>query len=300
MHELAAIHSPGAADALLEEAAALRAHPAFEAAVIAYCAGLVRYREQTRLVSKLSANETRLRVIGYLLHLSAVGIEAGGDGGVSYGTLREISLGEVSDRVLNTMLALLQLLGLVESWRSGSDRRVKFYRPSSRLLDLARAMYANSAAALDCIEPAAGRAQRLAHDPAFFNRMLVEAGRAHAADPPAGRMPEFIAFFGAREGAGTISTRLLLGALSGPPVASRAALARQFGLSKTQVADVIAAGAGLGYFSLDPTTTPVPTPLLAEHLTRWISIELAFMARHMQADVPSSFNDNDIPRRNHA
>lgn len=71
-------------------------------------------------------------------------------------------------------------------------------------------MYANSAAALDCIEPAAERERRLARDPVFFNRMLVEAGRAHAADPPASRMPDFIAFFGAREGAGAVSTRLLL------------------------------------------------------------------------------------------
>jgi len=299
LHDLATIHSPGAADALLVEAAALRAQPQFDAAVIAYCAGLVRFREQTRPMSKLNANETRLRVIGYLLHLSAVSRQAGGDGGVSYGTLRDISAGEVSDRVLRTMLALLQLLGLVECWRSVSDRRVKYYRPSPRMLELARGMYANSAAALDCIEPAAERERRLARDPVFFNRMLVEAGRAHAVDPPASRMPDFIAFFGAREGAGAVSTRLLLGALTGSPVDSRAALARQFGLSKSQVADVIAAGVGLGYFSLDPTALPTPTPALRDHLTRWISIELAFMARHLRAEGPSS-RHNDDTRRKHA
>ncbi|MBL8596924.1 MAG: hypothetical protein JNL14_04225 [Devosia sp.] len=298
MHDLATIHSPGAADALLVEAAALRAQPQFDAAVIAYCAGLVRFREQTRLMSKLNANETRLRVVGYLLHLSSVSRQAGGDGGVSYGTLRDISAGEVSDRVLKTMLALLQVLGLVECWRSVSDRRVKYYRPSPRTLELARHVCqqrrgarlhrtgrrtrATAGPRSGVLQPHAGRGRtgacgRSTGQPhARFHRLLRRARRGRGGLHPSAA-----------------------GALTGSPVDSRAALARQFGLSKSQVADVIAAGVGLGYFSLDPTALPTPTPALRDHLTRWISIELAFMARHLRADGPSSQHNDDI-RRKHA
>lgn len=280
MTEPASFHSP---DLLLAEAEAIAADPRFPQAVVAYAEGLVRFRESTRLLAKLSANETRLRVIGYLLHLGAVSRHSGGDGAVSYGQLRALTQAEISDRVLKTMLAILRLPGLVEIWRSPADRRVTLYRPTERLLDLARGMYSNSAAALDALAPQMRRLERLRSDPHFFTRLLVHAGEAHASDPPATRMPDFIAFFGAREGAGSIATRLVLADLAGPPVASRAALARQFGLSKTQVAEIVAEGVRLGHFTTDAQALPSATPLLHATLGQWISIELAFMARHMPA-----------------
>jgi hypothetical protein len=272
-----------APDPLLAEAAALRAHPAFPAAVKAYVSGLVRFRESSRLLSKLNAHEARMRVVGYFLHLSAVSRVGGGDGGVSYGELYDICVardGQVGPRVLKTMLALLEMLRLVDSWR-GTDRRVKYYRPTPRLLDFARGFYVTPSRALDCLEPEARRAERLLHDREFFSRLLVTAGREHHASPPASRMPGFIAFFGGRDGVGPITARLVEAELLGAPPDSRATLARRFGLSRTQVSDVIAEGVRVGYFGLDADASPSVTPQLRENLSRWISIELAFMARHM-------------------
>jgi hypothetical protein len=270
-------------DALLAEAALLRAHPAFPAAVQEYVSSLVQFREKSRILSKLNAHEARMRVVGYFLHLSANSSVSGGDGGVSYGDLHDICVardGKVGPRVLKTMLALLEMLRLVESWR-GSDRRVKYYRPTPRLLDFAKGFYVTSARALDRIEPNLGRADLLLHDAGFFARLLVTAGRDHELSPPASRMPGFIAFFGGRDGTGPLTARLVEAELLGVAVDSRAALARQFGLSRTQVSDVIAEGVRLGYFSLDATAIPAVTPQLRDALSRWISIELAFMARHM-------------------
>jgi hypothetical protein len=274
--------APG--DALLAEAAMLRAHPAYAAALAAYTAGLVRFRQSSRLINKLSAHEVRFRVVGYLLHLSAVSRDEARDGGVPYGRLHELAVasGEVSPRVLKTMLALMRLAGFVDSWRDAGDRRVTVYRPTDRMLGFARQWFLHAAQALDRVDPSACREARLAGDAAFLNRLLVTAGRDHADGPPAGRMPEFIAFFGGREGANAVVARLLL-AESGPAtVSSRAALAREFWLSRTQVSDVIAEGVRIGYLDLDRRSLPTATDRLREQFARWVSIELAFYARHMR------------------
>lgn len=271
-------------DPLLDEAGALRTDPRFGAAVAAYATGLVRYRESIRRFGKLSANELRMRAIGYLMHLSAAGRLAGGDGGVSYGSLYRLCVegGEVNPRVFKTMLALLGVAGFVRSWRDPADRRIKFYRPTARMTDYARRALLPAAAALDCLAPAADRARRLVTDDLYFARLLVSAGRGHAESPPADRMPEFIGYFGRREGAGPVVTRLIEARHGGSPIPSRAALARQFGLSRTQVAEVVAEGMRLGYIASGADGLPVTTPRLEDHFGRWVSIELAFLARHMQ------------------
>lgn len=274
-------------DPLLVEAAGLRGHARFELAVRAYAAGLVRWREGTRLMHKLSAHKERMHVVGYLLHLSAADRQAGGDGGVAYGALHELCVarrGEVGPRVLKTMLALMTLAGFVDSWRGLADRRVKYYRPTARMLDHARLAYGYAAEALDAIDPAPNRAKRLKSDDRFLNRMLVTAGRDHAEAPPSERMPEFIGYIGGREGAGSVLAALMLAEIDGAPLPSRAALAARFGLSKTQVSLVIGEGVRQGYLEVDAAGQPASTPHLAETYRRWISIELAFHARHMRAD----------------
>jgi hypothetical protein len=280
------IHTGGATgpDVLLDEAAALAAHPAFESAVRTYTAGLVRFRESSRLINKLSAHEARFRTVGYLLHLSAVDRTQGGDGAVRYGTLAELCVtrrGEVSARVLKTMLALMRLAGFVEMRRGIADRRITFYRPTGRMLDFARLWFRHAAEALDEIEPARRRSARLAHDQAFLDRLLVEAGSDHAAAPPAERLPEFIDFFGGREGAAAIVARLAQREMHGIAVESRAALARRFALSKTQVNDVIADGVRRGLLSSGDGSIPLLTERFRDLYRRWIAIELAFYARHM-------------------
>jgi hypothetical protein len=74
----------------------------------------------------------------------------------------------------------------------------------------------------------------------------------------------------------------MLSDIDGTSLPSRAHIAKRFGLSKTQVSNMIVEGAGLGFFSADATGTPRATAHLRDSYARWISIELAFYARHMQ------------------
>ncbi len=277
------VETGGAEEQLRAEADGLRAAPAFEQAVAVYLAELVRWRETSPLMHKLSAHKGRMHVTGYLLHLSAVDQVAGGDGGVSYGALFELCVGkkgEVGARVLKTTLALLRLAGFVQTWRGAADGRVVFYRPTARMYDHAKLAYGYAAAALDVLEPEAERRRNLDAGGAFLQRMLMSAGKAHAEAPPNDLMPDFIGFIGEREGAGAVLAALMQSPEGEVP--SRAGLASRFGLSKSQVTKILEEGAARGYFRMDAAGLPTVTDSAREAFRRWISIELAFHARHMR------------------
>jgi hypothetical protein len=271
-------------DELAELAARFAALPAFPQAVREYTVGLARFRESPRLANKLISYDTRWRVVGYLLYLAADRELFGADGGATYGRLLEICTRrqEVSPRVVKTMLALLKFTGFVETV-SSTDRRSKLYRPTARMDQFVSLWLSYAVSALDLLEPDRQRTRMLSEDPGFAERFLVSGGREHlTGTPPADRMPEFMAFFGARDGAGAAVLSVMLAAIDGTPVPSRAAIAKKFGLSKTQVSNVMATGEGLGFFTLDGGGVPVATQYLRDSYGRWISIELAFYARHMQ------------------
>jgi DNA-binding MarR family transcriptional regulator len=276
-------------DQLLREAARLAALPAFPDAVREYTKGLARFREGPRLVNKLISYDTRWRVVGYLLYLHSDRARFGPDGGATYGRLLEICTRrqEVSPRVLKSMLALLQFTGFVEARRNSADRRLKFYRPTERMDGFVKQWLGYGVNALDRLEPEMQRARMLGEDPTFADRFLVSGGRAHlAGTPPADLVPEFPAFFGARDGAGAALLAVMLADMDGAPVPSRADIAKRFGLSKTQVTNVLAAGEAQGFFVLDAAGVPAATPHLRDVYRRWISIELAFYARHMRLPSP--------------
>jgi len=274
-----------ARDPLLAEAAALRALPQFPQAVREYTTSLARFRESLRIFTKLVANETRFRTVRFLLYLDADRERFGDDGGASYSRLLELCTRrqEVSPRVLKTTLALLTLTGFVETRRGTTDSRQKFYHPTARLLDYTRQRVSHAARVLDLLEPQLQRARRLEEDPNFLRRLLAAAGRgAIDGTPPAERMPEFMAFYGGQEGAAPLVFSVILADFDGLAVPSRAAIAKRFGLSKTQVTNLIADAARLGYVSVDDKGVPAATPELRATFQRWVSIELAYHARHMR------------------
>ncbi len=271
-------------DELAAHAARLVALLAFPRAVREYTVGLARFRESPRLANKLISYDTRWRVVGYLLYLAADRERFGADGGATYGRLLEICTRrqEVSPRVLKTMLALLKFTGFVETV-SSNDRRSKIYRPTARMGQFVNLWLNYAVSALDILEPDMQRTRMLREDPGFPDRFLVSGGRDHLANtPPADRMPEFMALYGARDGAGAAVLSVMLADIDGTPVPSRAAIAKRFGLSKTQVSNVLAIGEAGGFFTLDDAGVPAATQYLRDSYRRWISIELAFYARHMQ------------------
>jgi hypothetical protein len=188
----------------------------------------------------------------------------------------------VSPRVLKTMLALLKFSGFVDVQRDERDRRVTFYEPTGRMFRFVRQWLDYAVTSLDVLQPQMRRAELLRADPGFVERFLVLGGRDHIDDGPvASRAPKFVGFFGGREGASAVILSLMQAEFDRVAPPSRAAMARRFGLSKTQVTKIVAEGAALGFFSID-AAVPSSTAELRDEYARWISLELAFYARHMQ------------------
>lgn len=264
--------------------------PAFDAAVRAYIAGMIGFRRSNRVINKLISYHARWRLAGYLLYLHADRERFGPEGGATYGNLLAMCSRppKISPRVLKTMLALLQFTGVVKATRDSGDGRSKIYQPTTRMHSFMQPWLCYATSTLDILEPEMRRARLLQDDPGFVDRFLVSSGRAHeTAKPLVERMPEFMAFFGAREGAGAVLLPIMQADVDGTSVPSRAELAKTFGVSKTQVTKVLQLGERQGYFVLDNAGMPAATELLRTMFRKWVSLELAFYAQHMQpADAP--------------
>lgn len=272
-------------DRLLEDAARLAAHPEFDAAVFAYTRGLLKLREAPRLVNMIVSTDVRWRIIGFLLYLDADRERFGPEGGATYGRLLETCMArdEASPRAVKSVLALLQFGGLVQVVWHRSDRRVKFYKPTERMFGFVRQWMGYGTAALDILEPAVQRS-RFIHDQTFIEAFSTSGGRAHLEDPIplADRVPTPLSSLKHMLGSYSVIVAVLLADLEGRATPSQHAIAKRFGLSRSQVGNVIVAGLKQGLFLSDARAGLTPTPALLASFRTWISIELAFYARHMQ------------------
>ena len=75
----------------------------------------------------------------------------------------------------------------------------------------------------------------------------------------------------------------MLAELDGATVPGHAAIARRFGVSRSQITKVFAEGEALGYLTFDAARVPHATEHLRQTYFRWVSIELAFYAQHMSS-----------------
>ncbi len=278
-------HRAEETDPLVARAERFAAMPAFDAAVRAYITGMTGFRRSNRVINKLVSYHARWRLAGYLLYLHADRERFGPDGGATYSNLLAMCNRppQISSRVLKTMLALLQFTGFVAAKHHSGDRRSKIYQPTPRMQSFMQPWLRYATGTLDLLEPEVGRARLLQDDPAFVDRFLVSSGRAHeTAKPLVERMPDYVALFGARDGAGAVVLPVMRADLDGTPMPSRAELAKTFGLSKTQVTKVFQLGETQGYFVLDAAGAPAPTARLRQAFRQWVATELAFYAQHMQ------------------
>ena len=243
-----------------------------------YTSALVAFRRDPRVVNKLISHETRYRVVNHLLCIHAGKVLSGGSGGVTYGEMLELcaQYPDIGLRVLKTMLPMLVLTGFADVARDPADRRVKIYTPSPKLVAVACARLAPIITALQVLEPDVPYAS-LHDDPTFWMRAVHRSGRMQfEGEQLMSYMPEFTGFAGRREGAGQVVYAVMLADMDAAPLPSRSALAKHFGLSKTQVWSVFAEGERLGYFSAGEGGVPAATDKLRKEYGEWTAIELAF------------------------
>lgn len=279
------MHAPDDPDPLLRTAARFAAHPDFPLAVRTYATGLARFREAPRLVNMVVSTDVRWRIVGYLNYLDADRERFGPEGGATYGRLLDLSTrhGEATPRTVRSLLALLQVSGLVRRTVGRADRRQIFYHPTERMRAFVRDWLRYATAALDVLEPDMRRGS-LVGDPRFAEAFAVSGGRAHLEDPIplADRVPTPLSSLRAMLGSYSVILAVLQARIEGTATPGSRRIAGRFGLSRSQVDRVVQAGLQRGLFVSDEEGRPVPTAALEESFRRWISIELAFYARHLR------------------
>lgn len=269
-------------DRLSDLATAFRTASPFGAMMRTYTAALIHFRRDPRVVNKLISHSVRFRIVSHLLFLHAAKVLAGGEGGVTYGEMLDLCMQQrdIGTRVLKTTLPLMALSGFVAVARDPGDRRVKIYTPTEKLFANVRARVVPIIDALQMLQPEIPRTTLLHSDPLFLMRALWRHGKTLLeGTSPYNFASEFVDFLSSREGAAQVVYAVMLADMEAKPLPSRASIAKQFGLSKTQVWAVFTEGERLGCFINDGTAVPVATDKLREDYYQWTAFELAFSAR---------------------
>jgi DNA-binding MarR family transcriptional regulator len=269
---------------IIHEARELSVHPEFDTALIEYTSDLIQFRKSQRHLNKIIAQQHRFRIIGYLLHRHAVKWLSDQSGGVTYTELAQACASyDSSPRHLKTMLGLMQVVGFVKVERDPDDNRRKFYVPTDRLMRFVRKRVMCAAISLDILHPRLRCSQILMEDKTAVVRLWATGGFEFALGPAMNEaLPVFFAFFRGRDGGAPLTFALMHAHFNGCECPSRSVIAAQFGLSKTQVTNLVHEGAELGLFTLDAKGAPSTTALMHDSYRQLVSIELAFFARHIR------------------
>ena len=279
------VPAPSRTEAQLRaEAASLRSHPGFPAALVDYTRKLSHYREASRPFAKLIANEDRYRALNFFLTLSAEKVGMGEDGALTYGDLFEICRrGEVSPRILKTMLSLAVFGGFLDRTPNPRDGRSWLYPPTPSMELFPQQWLLRAAEALDAMLPGESRASRLQNGRSSLVHFFRSAGREFASGlEPMTFQPEFQAFYGQKEGGAVFTMALLLAEADNVPSPGRAELAKRYGLTKSQVNQLVSSGIAAGLLGVDkPAGRVHATSALREGHSEWVSISLAFLGHHL-------------------
>lgn len=268
---------------LREDAARLRSLPNFPQALNRYIIELANYREASRPIAKLIANEDRYRVVNFICAMWAEIVAAGGSGAMTYGQLYNIvERGEVTARMLKTTLSLATFSKFLLKSPNPDDRRSWLYTPTALMLDHPRLWSMANAIPLDQLLPGRRRVERVRRgDRDAIVHLLRSAGREFAAGAqPMTAQLEFMEFWGHKEGAALFSLGLLSAEAQGLPPPSRATLATRFALSKSQITFLVGMGRELGLYTIEDGEVAV-TDLLREQHAEFAALCLAFLDRHM-------------------
>jgi hypothetical protein len=268
---------------LREQAERLRALPNFQHAQDRYIIELANYRETTRPIAKLIANEDRYRVVNFICAMWAENIAAGGTGAMTYGQLYNIvERGEVTARLLKTTLSLATHSKFLVKAPNPEDRRSWLYTPTALMLDHPRLWGMANAIALDELLPGRRRVERMERgDRDAIVHLLRSAGREFVAGvQPMTVQLEFMQFWGHKEGAALFSLGLLAAEAQGLPPPTRAELATRFALSKSQITFLVGMGRDLGLYTVEDGEV-APTDLLREQHAEFAALCLVFLDAHM-------------------
>jgi hypothetical protein len=183
--------------------------------------------------------------------------------------------------VLKNTLAMAVHLGFLSRKPNPADRRSWLYAPTEVMALFPHQWLVPATLALDELIPGQSLTERLRNDPRLLIHFFLSAGREFDSGlQPAKLVPEYMYFCGHREGAPLLAMALLVAEMDGLPYPTRSEVATRFGLTKSQVTKVVAAGEELGFLAVTDGVAQ-PTDAMREGNTDWVAVALAFLHHHL-------------------
>jgi hypothetical protein len=152
--------------------------------------------------------------------------------------------------VLKNTLALAVHLGFLTRTPNPTDGRSKLYAPTELMVRFPYLWLEPATRALDELMPGSTFTSRLLNDPDLLVHFFLSAGREFDSGvQPARLVPEFMRFSGRKEGGTPLAMALLLSEMERAPMPSRSEVANSFGLTKSQVNQLVATGIEMGFLT---------------------------------------------------
>ncbi|MEO1206485.1 MAG: hypothetical protein AAFV45_09150 [Pseudomonadota bacterium] len=166
-------------DVLAAPMNALLRHPKFDAAALSYVENVIEWRKGLGRFNRVGTN-LGFHIINYTMYLDFAGRTGANDHGATYSALLEIceNRGQCGSRALRTILALLSVLGHLQTDQSRSDKRIRAYVPSQRLVREATDIYSYAMGVIDELKPGTGYRRTIESDPQFLWHIISTSGRA--------------------------------------------------------------------------------------------------------------------------
>ena len=268
-------------DPLAEMTAALLRHTRFDDAARHYMGHIVDWRRELGLFNRVASN-VGFHVAQYVVLLHYAQPPGRPEQGATFSNILDICTkrGQCGGRALRTILAALVALRLVDVGAAESDRRIKLFAPTERMLTDLRRHIERPLTCLDIIAGAPLHATRMHKDRAFLPMLMATSGRAYVdlALSVTEGMPALEQLIDLRGGCATIAA-LAHAELNGLERPSPQAIARDFRISASQVRNVLDSAEAAGLVIRQPDGAVDIRRLVAQQKTM-LARELALYAKY--------------------
>lgn len=281
-------------DPLADLAERILVSPEFPLAAEEFTRSMNRFRrEGPRQINKLLGRDIRFRVVNLCFCLHVRGLLVGPEKGATFLQLVDATARTLggSARVVRTTLEMMVQMGLVTVASGETDLRTRVYLPTAGLMAMVRAWLAGVMGQIDILDPAGRRLERFAADDGIVEQTALNMAHAFLeGESLTGRVPELSCFFQHDSGWPVLNT-VIAHTSEGTTIPTLGVIAETFGLTKSQVANVVGKAVDRGLLVRDGTRTLLATPDLVAANRRWIAVFLAFL---MRASTPDGRIDDRV------
>ena len=258
-------------------------HPKFPIASRHYFKGITTWRRTLGLANRFSSTEVATHIIYYVMLLHYGNPTGAPEAGATFGRLLDIceTRKQCGARALRTVLVLANLAGYLHAARSSTDRRVQYYVPSPKLLQMVREFHRRALSCLDHLVAQPIYEQMTDAGSEVSEHILATAGREVVSQgiPIVEYIPDLHHLMQLAGGCPTVLA-IVYALECGAPLPSTYQIAREYGISASQARNILQVATGHGLVQVNESGQPVEANGLRQASRTLLARELALYAKY--------------------